>query len=65
MTIRQQPVHSRMCGIGERGTEIRFLNIYSIKILILRLFPVDRRPIDPPPVVQIVMNTSDDTSVER
>ncbi|KAG2208362.1 hypothetical protein INT46_003686 [Mucor plumbeus] len=26
---------------------------------------VDRRPIDPPPVVQIVMNTSDDTSVER
>ncbi|GAN06969.1 conserved hypothetical protein [Mucor ambiguus] len=26
---------------------------------------VDRRPIDPPPVVQIVMNSADDTSVER
>ncbi|CAO0801793.1 unnamed protein product [Mucor circinelloides] len=44
LIIRQQPVHSRMCGIGER---------------------VDRRPIDPPPVVQIVMNSPDDTSVER
>ncbi|KAK4512513.1 uncharacterized protein ATC70_003214 [Mucor velutinosus] len=44
LIIRQQPVHSRMCGIGER---------------------VDRRPIDPPPVVQIVMNSADDTSVER
>ncbi|KAG2235412.1 hypothetical protein INT48_005762 [Thamnidium elegans] len=39
LIIRQQPVHSRMCGIGER---------------------VDRRPIDPPPVVQIKMNSSND-----
>ncbi|KAI8889797.1 hypothetical protein K501DRAFT_207680 [Backusella circina FSU 941] len=36
LVIRQQPVHSRMCGIGER---------------------VDRRPIDPPPVVQLKINT--------
>ncbi|KAI8993334.1 velvet factor-domain-containing protein [Pilobolus umbonatus] len=33
LIIKQQPVHSRMCGI------------------------VDRRPIDPPPVVQIKLNT--------
>ncbi|KAI8150100.1 velvet factor-domain-containing protein [Fennellomyces sp. T-0311] len=32
LIIRQQPVHSRMCGVGER---------------------VDRRPIDPPPIVQL------------
>ncbi|KAI9485929.1 MAG: velvet factor-domain-containing protein [Benjaminiella poitrasii] len=32
LIIRQQPVHSRTCGIGEK---------------------VDRRPIDPPPVVEV------------
>ncbi|KAI9259534.1 velvet factor-domain-containing protein [Phascolomyces articulosus] len=32
LIIRQQPVRSRMCGVGER---------------------VDRRPIDPPPIVQL------------
>ncbi|KAI8050158.1 velvet factor-domain-containing protein [Gilbertella persicaria] len=45
LIIRQQPVHSRMCGIGER---------------------VDRRPIDPPPVVQIkIKNMNEEESIER
>ncbi|CDH58233.1 predicted protein [Lichtheimia corymbifera JMRC:FSU:9682] len=32
LVILEQPIHSRMCGVGER---------------------VDRRPIDPPPIVQL------------
>ncbi|KAI8987332.1 velvet factor-domain-containing protein [Mycotypha africana] len=48
LILRQQPVHSRMCGIGEK---------------------VDRRPIDPPPVVQIKLlnldHQEDDESRER
>ncbi|OAD69133.1 hypothetical protein PHYBLDRAFT_159850, partial [Phycomyces blakesleeanus NRRL 1555(-)] len=39
LVIRQQPVRSRMCGIGER---------------------VDRRPIDPPPIVELKLKRKND-----
>ncbi|KAI7878488.1 hypothetical protein K492DRAFT_179767 [Lichtheimia hyalospora FSU 10163] len=42
LIIREQPVHSRMCGVGER---------------------VDRRPIDPPPIVQLKIVGHDTTNM--
>lgn len=41
LQIRQEPVHARMCGLGEK----------------------DRRPIDPPPIIQCVQVDSDGTSM--
>ncbi|KAL1930067.1 hypothetical protein VTP01DRAFT_1221 [Rhizomucor pusillus] len=40
LIVRQQPIRSRMCGVGER---------------------VDRRPIDPPPILQLKVNNPNDT----
>ncbi|KAI8841971.1 hypothetical protein BJ741DRAFT_593781 [Chytriomyces cf. hyalinus JEL632] len=37
LVIRQQPLHSRMCGFGEK---------------------VDRRPVDPPPIIQLEITSS-------
>ncbi|KAJ3090800.1 hypothetical protein HK102_002620 [Quaeritorhiza haematococci] len=44
LTLRQQPKHSRMCGLGEK---------------------VDRRPIDPPPVIQLDIQDENPNTNEK
>ncbi|KAL5036359.1 hypothetical protein RTP6_003939 [Batrachochytrium dendrobatidis] len=39
LVLRQQPEHSRVCGLGEK---------------------VDRRPVDPPPIIQMTIHSCDD-----
>ncbi|KAH7333698.1 velvet factor-domain-containing protein, partial [Rhizoctonia solani] len=48
LIVRQQPKQARMCGVG--GKANFFHEFYGI---ILGGFLADRRPIDPPPIVQL------------
>ncbi|KAI8088829.1 velvet factor-domain-containing protein [Halteromyces radiatus] len=61
LSLRQQPKQSRMCGVGEkvRGSN-QFLFAALLVILMANLYIyiyfyslADRRPIDPPPIVQL------------
>jgi hypothetical protein len=52
--FRQQPRQARMCGIGEKGTaSARSPLCGLVKLIASLLDPVDRRPIDPPPIIQL------------
>ncbi|KAJ3738676.1 velvet factor [Lentinula detonsa] len=51
LTVRQEPKQARMCGVGGKGSF--FTSSLLIKYLNLHLFSADRRPIDPPPIVQL------------
>ena len=51
LVVRQEPKQARMCGVGGKG-------IFQSRILFLLYSPfffwvADRRPIDPPPIVQL------------
>lgn len=48
LVVRQEPKQARMCGVGGKG-------IFSTFILFpfYSLWVADRRPIDPPPIVQL------------
>lgn len=59
--IRQQPLQSRVCGVGEKGNH----GNASLDFLLTDLPPlrhyfckVDRRPIDPPLIVELTMISS-------
>lgn len=62
MSMRQQPVQARMCNAGEKG-DLHF-GLGSEYWLI---WIADRRPIDPPPIIQLkVIDTeAEDMGIER
>jgi len=51
LVVRQEPKQARMCGVGGKGT------IQSFILVLVPRSPAthkaDRRPIDPPPIVQL------------
>jgi hypothetical protein len=61
--VRQQPVHARLCSFKEKGnrklSSIPGNDLHAIfihrSLHCLKL--VDRRPIDPPPIVQLVCDS--------
>ena len=46
LTVRQEPKHARMCGVG---------GMFALELCISlsHTITADRRPIDPPPIVQL------------
>lgn len=47
LTVRQEPKQARMCGVGGKGErDVRSRSSHKLSI-------ADRRPIDPPPIVQL------------
>lgn len=55
MTMRQQPVQARMCGVGEKC---------KCAVPSGDSFPADRRPVDPTPIIQLkVMDPNGDDIV--
>lgn len=52
LVVRQEPKQARMCGVGGKGIYLEVS--YFILFYSLFFFSVaDRRPIDPPPIVQL------------
>lgn len=47
LTVRQEPKQARMCGVGGEHAH------YTLYQLHLTSITADRRPIDPPPIVQL------------
>ena len=54
LVVRQEPKQARMCGVGGKGTYYTIQLSFSISYGLTIFFLVaDRRPIDPPPIVQL------------
>ncbi|ETW80059.1 hypothetical protein HETIRDRAFT_117016, partial [Heterobasidion irregulare TC 32-1] len=52
LNVRQQPKQARMCGVG--GTPLRSSSSGLVSpLIVISSSPADRRPIDPPPIVQL------------
>ncbi|KAH0833815.1 velvet factor-domain-containing protein [Lanmaoa asiatica] len=47
LTVRQEPKQARMCGVGGRPLS------YNTAPSLSPTLPADRRPIDPPPIIQL------------
>lgn len=47
LTVRQEPKQARMCGVGGKSLP------YSAGPSLSPTLPADRRPIDPPPIIQL------------
>lgn len=52
LTVRQEPKQARMCGVGGMNNKSQ-ISIINPTCLILPYYLADRRPIDPPPIIQL------------
>lgn len=52
LTMRQEPKQARMCGVGGKGP-CSFSYSKSVAYILSCYTAADRRPIDPPPIVQL------------
>ena len=52
LVVRQEPKQARMCGVGGKGIIIHS-SYFFLFLLTFSFSLADRRPIDPPPIVQL------------
>jgi len=55
LVVRQEPKQARMCGVGGKGRPSKPpVFFFSLELIsFLYFLSADRRPIDPPPIVQL------------
>ena len=53
LVVRQEPKQARMCGVGGKGIYFKSPILFSFYSTFFIISVADRRPIDPPPIVQL------------
>lgn len=55
LVVKQQPERARLCSFKEENdTSMSTSIIFEVTLLTRPLYKVDRRPVDPPPIIQII-----------